>query len=153
MAAQSISDFLTKLKGDLQQSISGSGLDSSGRVANSLRIEEDETTGTLYGWKWIEIRTEYGRRPTSPGSKKGNPTLREAILAWVERKGIGEPKDRKSIAYLISKKIHEQGDRLYRGELGITPPTGILTSVINDGRIDDLKKQIVVELFTELRKN
>lgn len=153
MATQAISDFLSRLKDDLAQSISSSGLDKSGRVAKSLRIEEDENTGTLYGWKWIEVRTETGRRPTSPGAPKGNPTLREAILAWVERKGIGEPKDRKSIAYAISKKIHEQGDRLYRGELGITPPTGVLTSVINDGRIERLKKEIVIELFSELRKN
>ena len=148
-----ISNFLETLKGDLEQSIAQSGLDASGRISRSLRIEEDETTGTLFGWKWIEVRTEYGRRPTSTNAPKGNPTLREAILAWVERKGIGEVKDRKSIAYLISRKIHQQGDRLYRGELGIQPPTGVLTSVINDGRIEQLKKEIVVELFSELRKN
>jgi len=148
---QAIESFLLKLKSDLAANMKATGQDKRGNIGNSLRVEMNETGGTLFGWKWITQRIETGRGATSPNTIKGNPTLREKIYQWVERNGIGEPKRRKSIAYLISRKIHEQGDALYRGESRYgAPPTGTLTSILNDGRIERLKKEMAVEIKEQI---
>lgn len=149
---KAITEFLEKLRVDLADSMLSSGLDKRGNIGKRLRVEELDNGGRLWGWKWIEVRTEYGRPPTGAGATKGTPTFREAILRWVESEGIGEPKDRKSIAYLISRKIHRSGDMLFRGEKTLKPPTGVLTNVLNDGRIEDLKRKMIIEFQSGLRQ-
>jgi hypothetical protein len=55
-------------------------------------------------WRYVE----FGRRETV---KHGDGKLQEKILRWIDEKGI-TPKDgisKKSLAYLITRKIHREG--------------------------------------------
>lgn len=77
-------------------------------------------------WRYIE----YGRRPTV---NKGDGKLREKIERWIEEKGI-TPKDgisKKSLAYLITRKIHREGYK----------PRNCLKIALNDSKA--LEKQFV----------
>jgi len=105
--------------------------------ANNVSVSNpNENEGTVLGWKYIET-LEKGRGPTSAGAPKGNPTLREAIEDWIARRSITvEGITSKSLAYIISKKIHEQGNKLYRAVRGGQQPNNIFSGVITDERID-----------------
>lgn len=152
MANTAIIEFLKQLKDDLSSSMQQSGQDKSGNISKSLRIEETDTGGTLYGWKWIYQRIETGRGVTVNGNA-GGKTLRESIFEWLNKNNRGEVNKRSGIAFVISRKIHNEGDRLFRGEHPtLKAPTGTLTSIINDGRIDKLKRNIIVEIKDNLKQ-
>jgi hypothetical protein len=90
---------------------------------------------------------EYGRKPSSP---TGNGSLKGIILKWINAKGI-IPKDKiskETLAFLIARKIHREGDLLHSTKQnfrGMKAPTGIINSVINDGRIKELSKRLILD--------
>lgn len=101
---------------------------NTGEAADSLQYRWVTPTrlqiySDMPGREFNYIMTlEHGRGPTKRGAKKGNPTLRESILAWIKQRNIQpEGISQKSLAYLISRKIHREGTELYRkgGNSGI----------------------------------
>ena len=147
---QAIQAFLEQLKTDLSQRMKERGQDKRGRIARGLAVQMHETGGALTGWKWFNVRIETGRGPTR-NTTAGSPTLRERIEKWVEENNIGDPKKRKSIAYLITRKIHRSGDRLYRNQHPtLSRPTGTFYDLLNDGRIERLKEDISAEIKAEI---
>lgn len=146
---KAISLFLSELKSDLAKNMRSRDQDRRGKIGASLRVEIDDKGGSLYGWRWLLTRIEFGRGPTKNRSA-GTPTLRERIEKWVEENNIGEPKRRKSIAYAITRKIHEKGDRMYRGEHPLGRPSGTFYQLLKDGRVEDLKKEIAVTLRADI---
>lgn len=108
-------EFITRLKQQQQQR----GIRASGRSAASLRLETSDKNGVakaeVYGADYF-LQQEYGRGPTR---KKGRGVLRDRILDWMDDKGIAtqlKDYERRGIAYVIARKIHESGTRLYRGQ-------------------------------------
>ena len=92
---------------------------------------------TIYGKQYIGA-LQFGRKPTE---NSGDGTLKEKISRWIDVKGIepdGISKD--SLAYLIAKKIHEEGTSIYRkyADAG----TGLLDDVINENEISKLKNDL-----------
>ena len=65
---------------------------------------------------------ETGRGPTRPNAATGNPTVQESILTWIKQRGITPTGiTQETLAYLISRKIHQEGTLLFRqgGNSGI----------------------------------
>lgn len=107
-------------------------MNASGKTAQSLHFEIDDREFRLYGSGHI-FALEYGRKPTSGGGGSGT-SLRDRIRVWIDDKGI-EPKpgangkaiSKDSLAYLISRKIHNEGTELFKQGGN----SGILADVIN----------------------
>ena len=84
---------------------------ASGRTAASIHAVATDTTLEVLAHRSIGS-LEYGRKPTSSGATKGNPTLYEQILDWMQYRSVFaglKGNERKSVAYAITKKIHEKG--------------------------------------------
>jgi hypothetical protein len=84
---------------------------ASGRTAASIHAVATDTTLEVLAHRSIGS-LEYGRKPTSSGATKGNPSLYEQILDWMQYRSVFaglKGNERKSVAYAITKKIHEKG--------------------------------------------
>ena len=84
---------------------------ASGRTAASIHAVATDTTLEVLAHRSIGS-LEYGRKPTGSGAQKGNPTLYEQILDWMQYRSVFaglKGNERKSVAYAITKKIHEKG--------------------------------------------
>ena len=84
---------------------------ASGRTAASIHAVATDTTLEVLAHRSIGA-LEYGRKPTSSGATKGNPSLYEQILDWMQYRSVFaglKGNERKSVAYAITKKIHEKG--------------------------------------------
>lgn len=123
------------------------GLEIALNYKNELRRKNAVASGDLINFQWditpsengLKLQfflpeywryIEYGRRPTV---NKGDGKLQEKILRWIDEKGI-TPKDgisKKSLAYLITRKIHREGYK----------PRNCLQIALNDSKA--LEKQFV----------
>ena len=144
--------FDKQLIADLRSSLDASGTTASGKTKDSLNSEITENRYKLYGRAFIGA-LEFGRKPTSNG---GNGSLKSAIEQWIRDKGI-IPNDgisTKSLAFLIARKIHREGNLLFRSGRnfqGQSKPTQIINGVINDGRIGALSKSILLHLQSQVK--
>lgn len=107
-------------------------MNASGKTAQSIHYEIDETEIRLYGAKHI-FALEFGRGPTSGGAASGG-SLRDRIRVWIDEKGItptpganGKTPSKDSLAFLIARKIHNEGTEIFKQG----GRSGILTDVIN----------------------
>lgn len=123
------------------------GLEIALNYKNELRRKNAVASGDLINFQWditpsengLKLQfflpeywryIEYGRRPTV---NKGDGKLQEKILQWIDEKGI-TPKDgisKKSLAYLITRKIHREG---YKGR-------NCLQNALNDSKV--LEQQFI----------
>jgi hypothetical protein len=93
---------------------------------------------------------EYGRGPSSSGSGKGQgPSLRVRIRHWIDEKRI-QPIDitKDSLAYIISRKIHEEGTLLFKGQ---AQKVGIEQSIQES--IKQFKPQVKERALLDLRSD
>ena len=125
---------------------------ASGRTAASIHAVATDTTLEVLAHRSIGS-LEYGRKPTSSGATKGNPTLYEQILDWMQYRSVFaglKGNERKSVAYAITKKIHEKGTLLYNGtdHYGRTKPTMLLQGVADGLNYDVLLREIVAYQVT-----
>lgn len=162
-------EIVTDLRNNLDKKVRFGGGGSSrlsARIRFEIKQDANSTTFQL-------LMPEYGRfvndgRSPGPVSKQG----RESIKRWVKRKGIlgefikkdlekrkAEQKGKKklkkmptekaaeALTYLAARKIKNKG---YKGN-------GFIDEVVNDGRQDDLRKQIAAQvkqgLLIEIRSN
>jgi|LakMenEpi03Aug12_release.lakeMendotaPanAssembly.Ray.scaffolds.fasta_scaffold372272_2 hypothetical protein len=143
---KTIEDFDKKLISDLRKSLDAAGTTASGKTKESLNSVISLGSYKLFGRAFI-YGLEYGRKKTTGG---GNGSLKGIILKWINDKGI-IPRDnikKETLAFLIARKIHRQGDLLHRTGTnfrGMNKPTGIINSVINDGRIKELSKRLILD--------
>lgn len=123
------------------------GLEIALNYKNELRRKNAVASGDLINFQWditpsengLKLQfflpeywryIEYGRRPTK---NKGDGKLHEKIERWIDEKGI-TPKDgisKKSLAYLITRKIHREGYK----------PRNCLQIALNDSKA--LKQQFI----------
>jgi len=87
-----------------------------GSFAPTIESEVKDYSFTIYASPYIRVLID-GRKPTSPGAAKGNPTLQMVILDWIRRKSIQPDKPnmtQESLSWAISKSIHKRGTLLYQ---------------------------------------
>ena len=143
---KTLEEFDKKLISDLRNSLDAAGTTASGKTKDSLNSDITLDSYKLYGRPFI-YGLEYGRKPSSP---TGDGSLKDIILEWIKVKPI-IPKDgisQETLAFLIARKIHREGDLLYstkQNYRGMKKPTGIINDVINDGRIKELSKRLILD--------
>lgn len=83
---------------------------ASGKTAKSLEVVTDNTSGILYG------RDFFGVLETGRKAGKVSRGFIEIIRQWSidKRIAFGSDRERKTFAYLVSKKIAAEGTQLYR---------------------------------------
>ena len=114
------------------------GMRASGKWEDNLKVNVSGLIGILTGLKYSD-QLEVGRGKTTGG---GDGSVLKAIEKWIDDKGI-KPLDDKisisSLAYLIARKIHQEGyDRKEHGGLEL------ISSVITPERI-----QKIIDRVTE----
>lgn len=124
------------------------GLKASGKFEKELRYDASDTQATIYAPPHVGAMVG-GRKQTST-TTKGSPTLREVIREWIDDKGIVPDGkiSKDSLAYLIARKIHNQGIKVP----GPYNDGTLITSVITDEKINDLLKQISQNYITTFSK-
>lgn len=134
---QIIDNWASDVIGDLIKNYDLLGLRASGKFAKGLTFKSTSNRLIVYSEPHA-IFMENGRGPSSGGKSSGR-SLKEIIRDWIDDRGI-TPKDisKDSLAFLIARKIHRQGiqvpNKYNRGK--------VITSVLNDQRIDQLIDQI-----------
>lgn len=125
---------------DLQQSLKRRRVNASGRLSRSIReeVKGDRLTISAAGYVFA---TEDGRKPTK---KAGDGVLKKKIEGWLEDKGIPiwEGYTRKSQAYVIARKIHKDGTRLFRRGGN----SGVISDVINERLLDEIAADVLREV-------
>jgi len=145
-----LQSFAARFIQDLRESMDSSGVTASGNFNKTLKATVTPNTVVVEGERYAGA-IELGRKPTSGG---GNGELRKAIRSWIDDKGIN-PADisKDSLAFIITRKIHREGTKLYRGtdSYGRTKPSRVITGVIEDGRIEKLAQSVVLDVISQFR--
>lgn len=134
---------------DIIQVYESSGRRASGQFAEGLEAIYEPNKATIRGYVYLA-----GRGKTKKKGKAGEPTLREAIEKWIKVKGISSINNnisQSSLAYLIARKIHQEGTRreewLRIYEQVITPQR--IDSIID--RVSELNvNRIITEINAQL---
>lgn len=118
-----------------------------GTMSQSLGYRIDEDGLTIYSTEKYFTVLETGRAPTSPGAARGNPTLRERIREWIDNAGINPRGNisRDSLAFLITRKIHEEGSLLYRQGGN----SGVISDFINETKIQEDLINLLTDSFRD----
>jgi hypothetical protein len=124
----------------------------SGSFGKTIEVETTENSMTIYASPFIRVLID-GRKPTSFGAKKGNPTLQQAILDWIDRKNItpyakadGNIPTKEQLSWIISKSIHLYGTKLYQRGGG----NNIFDSILTANRIDNLLSLMSQKYYTQI---
>ncbi len=143
--------LVVEIKSALQnKNLTGHGASvATGNLLSSIRYEVKENELLILGNSYIEY-LEYGRRKTVNGNDGGR-TVKERIREWIDVKGItpddGISKD--SLAFLIARKIHEEGTLIYRKNQGES--SGLLADAINDELINDMEEALLYAFSTAVK--
>jgi hypothetical protein len=123
---------------------------ASGNLINSIRYEiEGGDTLKIYAAQYIGA-LQFGRKPTE-NNTASNPTLRENIRTWIDVKGI-EPNDnisKDSLAYLIARKIHNEGTIIYQRTQGGS--SGLLDDVLNEQLERDIQSALMFAMLSTVK--
>jgi len=139
-----LQQFLNGVSKDIKDEQARQGRTASGKTAQSLEVEANDKTGILYGnisVNVLETGRKGGRVP------KGFQAI---ILQWMEDKRIFQAESeskKKSIAFLIARKIKDEGTALYRSG----GKSGVLTQFINDQRIDNFETLVLKRFGREVQ--
>ena len=116
---------------------------ASGRTAASIHAVATDFELEVLANRSIGT-TEYGRKPTSSGASKGNPTLFEQIQDWMTYKsafsGLTQ-QEAKGVAYAITKKIHKEG-----WKTKLNKPLSSVTDALN---YDVLLREVIINQAKE----
>ncbi len=128
---------------EIQGKMGSTGANASGETSRSLRMEISDYELTIYGSEIFRY-VETGR---GPSRKRGSgESLYERIKQWIKDKGItpdGDISD-DSLAFLIARKIHNEGTVIYR----TNSPRDIFSSVLDENKIRSL-----VDVISENSRN
>jgi len=134
--ADNSKDIIKQFGNNLLKDMKAAVPSATGKTRDSLNIEFTKTGFIIIGGAQIGAIID-GRKPTSAGAKKGNPTVRESVLEWIKAKGI-QPKEsgmsQETLAFIISRSIHKNG---YPGK------GNIFKSVITASRISSLTETLI----------
>lgn len=124
---------------------------ASGKLADSLSYEITDTQLIIKGSDYIYFSI-YGRAPTT---KSGSGAVKDKIKQWIKDKGIQSDISDNQLAYLISRKIHREGNSIYL--FSGKKNTGLLDNVITSEMVKDFNdkftKQIEADIAAEFKKD
>lgn len=124
---------------------------ASGNLAKTLRYDFENNELVIYGQDYIYYLV-YGRKPTI---NKGSGIVKQEIKQWIRDKGIVSTIKENQLAYLISRKIHREGNSIYL--FSGKNNTGLLDNVITTEMVkefnDKFTKQIEVDIAEEFKKD
>lgn len=106
------------------------------RFAPTVELQLDDTVVEVKASPYINTLVD-GRRPTSPAAPKGDPTLQEILLGWIQENGIvprEENMSQTALSWAMANSMHKYGDKLYQQGGGRDVFAGILTQ----SRVDSL---------------
>lgn len=108
--ADIVREELQDLAQRIADNIARNGQAASGKTQQSLHVEEDNESVTLYGRKAFGTM-EQGR---APGRVPRN--FQQILYLWSINKGIAfdDERERSSFAYLLARKIQSEGTKLFR---------------------------------------
>jgi hypothetical protein len=151
VSVELLRSFATETINDIRQSMDDSGVTASGKFNRSLKADITPNSLVITGSRYAGA-IELGRKPTSSG---GAGVLRGLIRQWIDDKGITPTGNisKDSLAYLITRKIHQQGTALYRGSdhYGRSKPSRVISGVLEDGRVEKLAKSVVLDVISQFR--
>lgn len=136
----------TQLKDDIRNKrVTKYGpVNASGALADSVRFEVSDGVLRVYALDY-SFYLEHGRKP-------GKMPPRDAIVKWIQDKGIAPRIPINSLAYLIQKKIGAKGTTIF--EQG---GSDLISGIINESLINDLKSElfeaIIAETVSSFRSN
>lgn len=115
-------------------------------MAATLGYSITDTEFQLFGGEFIWTY-EIGRGPTV---NDGPGAVRRYVREYIQEEGIvprgqdrrGMPIDEDTLAFFISRKIHETGTKPWRSG----QPTGVISSIVNDAAVAELE-QILSEPY------
>lgn len=110
-------------------------VNASGKLADSVRYDIKDAVMRVYSLDYIYYLEK--------GRKNGKRPPRKAIEQWIKDKGIISQLKLSSLAYLIQRKIGEQGTTAY-----IQGGTKLLEDIVND----ELRGNIQSELILNMQK-
>lgn len=111
---------------------------ASGKLAESLRYEATETTLKVFCLDYVYY-LEFGRG-------KGKRPPKDAILKWIDDKGITpDGISKESLAFLIARSIGENGT-LIKQQGG----SDLLSDIINDELFIATRDEIADEFFRQI---
>lgn len=113
MLRNEIVEALEALKERIAQNIIEQGKNATGKTIASMYVEVDGEHYRLIGRPYFAA-LQTGRQPTPPGTPPSVPTLQQAILEWVEAKGLANGNEAVSLSWAISKSIHQKGTKLWQ---------------------------------------
>lgn len=122
-----------------------SPVNATGKLLRSLRFEITETHLIIHGENYAYFLI-YGRKPTQA---KGKGTVKEEILKWIRAKNISSEISEKSLAFLISRKIHREGTSIYIKHKGQN--SGLIDNILTKEIIDEFNRKFTAQLETELQ--
>jgi len=129
----------------LRNSLASNNVNASGRLSNSIQAEVNKAGDrlTVSAFAYI-FTTEDGRAPTK---NPGPGVLRPRIREWLDQKGVPEwpGMTRDAQAFVIARKIHKDGTRLFRRGGN----SGVLSSVLTE----ELISRISLKVLTEVGEN
>jgi len=124
----------------------------SGSLGSTMYAENTENSMTIYASPFISVLWN-GRKPTSMGAKTGSPTLQQAILSWIKKKGIsgkanaqGNVPTEEQLSWGISKSIHLNGTKLYQQG----GKQNIFELILTTNRIDNLLNLIGQRYYVQI---
>lgn len=129
-----------QIVGDLRASLDANKVNASGRLRASIRAEASENR-LLITAAGYALTAEDGRGPTR---QNGDGAVRRNIEKWLSQKGIPlwQGYTRKQQAFVIARKIHKEGTRLFRRGGN----SGVLSSVLNERLLDEIAAKALREV-------
>lgn len=131
-----LTEFFNAVKVAIIQEQQSQGRVASGKSIDSYEIEATNDKATLFGADYtgtLETGRKAGRVPFG---------FTQIILKWIEDKslfnGVKESQ-KKSIAYLIARKIQKEGTLLHRQG----GHSGILANALNQERLNTFTNQLL----------
>ena len=101
-----LTEIGNKLIKEIADRLESKNINNVGTASSSLKVESTENSLKIKGVGYIRF-LDVGRRP-------GKFAPPEVIQEWVRTKlGITEPKENKSVAFLINRKLKVEGSRIY----------------------------------------
>lgn len=143
--APQINSLLTKIKEDLIQDHISKGQVASGQLQDGFRVESSATQGALYGVSYFKYLVT-GR---GPGKFPPVDKLREwvRVTGMATSAGISE----NSLAYLIGRKIANEGTDIFQGKRPGIDFDGIVDKNFEEFR-ERIAKLVVKEQGAKLKK-
>jgi hypothetical protein len=125
---------------------------ASGKLLDSIRFEVSDNELRVLSKSYISF-LQYGRGPSKSGVTGSGKTLKEVIRQWIDDKGITPDgkTSKDSLAYLIARKIHNEGNSIYRKFGGQS--SGLLDDVFTDQLVIDIENSLILAYVGFIRSD